>query len=125
MNPISELVPFLTKTFPLSLKGVWEYLVEALQKLPLSLLLNLAYRIGVFYAATKIIPSLYKSVSYPSTTSLQQRSRQPSSTRLSSLESSERVPLKSRKSFHLKPPHHQPPSAFIRLIYAYSPCLVI
>ncbi|CCG23161.1 Ice2 protein [Candida orthopsilosis Co 90-125] len=125
MNPISELVPFLTETFPLSFKGVWEYLVEAIQKLPLSLLLNLAYRIGVFYAATKIIPSLYKSVSYPSTTPLQQRSRQPSSTRLSSLDSSERVPLKSRKSFHLKPPHHQPPSAFIRLIYAYSPCLVI
>ena len=37
----------------------------AIKTLTLPLLLNLAYRIGVFYAATKIIPSLYQSASYP------------------------------------------------------------
>ncbi|KAI5962353.1 uncharacterized protein KGF55_003429 [Candida pseudojiufengensis] len=140
LNPISEVVPFLASTLPLSFKGVWEFLVMAIHNLTLPLLLNLAYRIGVFYAATKIIPSLYQSVSYPTVTppkTPQPRSRQTSSSAISeminnenenedqNLLKDERVPLKSRKSFHLKPPHHQPPSAIIRLIYAYSPCLII
>lgn len=157
LNPISELVPFLTSTMPSSFKGVWEFLVMAIQNLTLPLLLNLAYRIGVFYAATKIIPSLYKS-SYPNITSPPKSpkigSRHSSSTALRELANVDpsrpesattitsknsksdltnsfntngvnRIPLTSKKSFHLKPPHHQPPSAIIRLIYAYSPCLII
>ncbi|CAK9437030.1 uncharacterized protein LODBEIA_P14920 [Lodderomyces beijingensis] len=136
LNPISEVVPFLASTLPSSFKGVWEFLVMAIQNLTLALLLNLAYRIGVFYAATKIIPSLYQSVSYPSVTppkTPQPRSRQTSSSSLhqmlgeandSSVNDRKHVAHK-RKPFHLKPPHHQPPSAIIRLIYAYSPCLII
>lgn len=141
LNPISEVVPFLASTLPSSFKGVWKFLIMAIQTLTLPLLLNLAYRIGVFYAATKIIPSLYQSISYPSVTppkTPQTSSRQPSSVSLSHLTdpksptsppvssiSSSKPNLRSKKSFRLKPPHHQPPSVIIRLIYAYAPILII
>ncbi|KAI3406051.2 hypothetical protein KGF56_001270 [Candida oxycetoniae] len=153
LKPISEVVPFLASTLPSSFKGVWKFLVMAMQNLTLPLLLNLAYRIGVFYAATKIIPSLYKSVSYPpvalkknlkstsrqpSSLSLHDKQQEPTEQSLSSSSSSSslslssssvyhknRIPLTAKKSFHLTPSRHQPPSAIIRLIYAYSPCLII
>lgn len=156
LSPILHLVPFLASNLPGSFKTIWEFLIMAIQKLTVPLLLNLAYRIGVFYAATKIIPSLYYNSSYPTgspprtpprsparTPSLN-RSREPSSASLAT--SIEQVilpsvtdellshdhfkepatPIRSRKnSFRLRPPHNQPPSAIIRLIYAYSPCLII
>ena len=147
LNPISEVIPFITSTLPSSFKGVWKFLIMAIKTLTLPLLLNLAYRIGVFYAATKIIPSLYQSVSYPLVTPPKTpqsgSSRQPSSVSLSSfkevssstttttttsvseIEKSGKLKLKTKNSFRLKPPHHQPPSVIIRLIYAYSPCLII
>lgn len=149
INPISQLIPFLASNLPGSFKTIWEFLLMAIQKLTLPLLLNLAYRIGVFYAATKIIPLLYQNAAYPNTpprTPPQAtRSRQASNKSLSELASSipttedtnleESIsfkevtkpitPLRDRKSFRLKPPHHQPPSAIISLIYAYSPCIVI
>lgn len=88
-NTISQLVPFLASNLPGSFKTVWEFFVMAIQKLTLPLLLNLAYRIGVFYAATKIIPSLYHGANYPSLspprTPPQVRSRQASTTSISTL----------------------------------------
>ncbi|CAI5756054.1 unnamed protein product [Candida verbasci] len=158
LNPISEVVPFLTLNLPQSFKGIWEFLIMSIKNLTLPLILNLAYRIGVFYAATKIIPSLYQSSSTTSYTSSppktpQLRSRQSSSTSLkttkqqTSTTSLNKInddktnlsqdhhhqPKESQiisshpnlNKFRLKPPHHQPPSAIIRLIYAYSPCLII
>lgn len=135
LNPISEVIPFITSTLPSSFKGVWKFLIMAIKTLTLPLLLNLAYRIGVFYAATKIIPSLYQSASYPLITppkTPQPGSRQVSTTSLSTFTSSttstvldQHSKLRTKNSFRLKPPHHQPPSVIIRLIYAYSPCLII
>ncbi|KAK6456392.1 ICE2-domain-containing protein [Scheffersomyces xylosifermentans] len=149
LNPISQVVPFLASNLPGSFKTIWEFLIMAIQKLTLPLLLNLAYRIGVFYAATKIIPSLYHNASYPSTPPRTPpqvtRSREASTKSFSELAASVSkseeaqlddaiafkeattaiAPLKSKKSFRLKPPHHQPPSAIIRLLYAYSPCIII
>ncbi|KAG7660378.1 uncharacterized protein J8A68_006112 [[Candida] subhashii] len=142
LNPISEVVPFLAFTLPGSFKGVWEFLIMASQKLTLPLLLNFAYRIGVFYAATKIIPSLYQAATFGAITPPKTpipRSRQTSSTSLSRMQSSNNgsqdintTPeepnhkgIRSKKTFHLKPPSTQPSSTFLRLIYAYSPCLII
>lgn len=162
-NTISQVVPFLASNLPGSFKTIWEFLIMAIEKLTLPLLLNLAYRIGVFYAATKIIPSLYHGANYPTfsppRTPPQVRSRQASTTSISTLnlsseyvqhdaltpKSSEekaeltydpnedtkvstptsgtpRAPSR-RKSFHLR--KKQRPSTIIRLIYAYSPCIVI
>ncbi|KAK6202941.1 ICE2-domain-containing protein [Scheffersomyces amazonensis] len=145
LNPISQLLPFLASNLPISIKTVWEFLIMAIHRLTLPLLLNLAYRIGVFYAATKIIPSLYNNVSYPINTPPRtpnqlNRSRTASHTSVVSIPSSSNIDqdnagiqdssssgnkLSHKKSFRLKPPHHQPPSAIIRLIYAYSPCIII
>ncbi|ODV81226.1 ICE2-domain-containing protein [Suhomyces tanzawaensis NRRL Y-17324] len=147
LNPILLVVPFLASNLPGSFKTIWEFLIMAIHKLTLPILLNLAYRIGVFYAATKIIPSLYHNSAYPTispprTPPLLTRSRQASSTSLAHLDLKEPEPVVSpkepedteveptpklghKKSFRLKPPHHQPPSAIIRLIYAYSPCIII
>ncbi|RLV91052.1 Protein ICE2 [Spathaspora sp. JA1] len=144
LNPISEVVPFLASTLPASFKGIWDFLIMATFKLPFPLFLKLAYRIGVFYAATKIIPNLYQSAAYPSVSPPKTptpRSRQTSSTSLSRMtnEASESCDTtttlasspdpkhlqKRKRSFRLKPPHHQPPSAMIRIIYAYAPCLII
>ncbi|EGW33995.1 uncharacterized protein SPAPADRAFT_59403 [Spathaspora passalidarum NRRL Y-27907] len=139
LNPISELVPFLASTLPASFKGIWDFLIMAILKLPFPLFLKLAYRIGVFYAATKIIPTLYHSAAYPSVTPPKTptiRSRQASSTSLSRMSNETEPNSKAnstdpkrshrrKKSFRLKPPHHQPPSAMIRIIYAYAPCLII
>lgn len=143
INPFSQVLPFLASNLPGSFKTIWEFLVMSIQKLTLPILLNLAYRIGVFYAATKIIPSLYHNASYPAITPPRtptqiSRSRQASSSSISklSLETNDsqsdlskteppRKTLRSKKSFRLKPPNHQPPSAIIKLIYAYSPCIII
>ncbi|KAK6464394.1 ICE2-domain-containing protein [Scheffersomyces coipomensis] len=163
LNPISQLLPFLASNLPISIKTIWEFLIMAIQRLTLPLLLNLAYRIGVFYAATKIIPSLYNNVSYPTTPPPSRTppqlttSRSASHTSVSSIPSNDKsnnntdhissgdigsndssdkniTPSSSsissqsllrKKSFRLKPPHHQPPSVIIKLIYAYSPCIII
>lgn len=172
-NTISQLLPFLASNLPGSFKTVWEFLIMAIQKLTLPLLLNLAYRIGVFYAATKIIPSLYHGANYPTfsppRTPPQIRSRQASTTSISTLNLSPEYPATTenggltpavlqknhedkaeltydhteydsdtkvstptsgiprspskKKSFHLR--KTQKPSTVIRLIYAYSPCIVI
>ncbi|EMG48798.1 hypothetical protein G210_0580 [Candida maltosa Xu316] len=167
LNPISEVVPFLASTLPSSFKGVWKFLIMTIQTLTIPLLVNLAYRIGVFYAATKIIPSLYQAVSYPSSVSTPPKTSQPTSRQVSSASlanltspssssstsssssssssatgataatststselnnnnnTTTKPSIRARKSFRLKPPHHQPPSVIIRLIYAYAPCLII
>lgn len=96
-NTLSQLVPFLASNLPGSLKTIWEFLIMAIQKLTLPLILNLAYRVGVFYAATKIIPSLYHGANHPTLspprTPPQIRSRQASTTSISTL--------------HLSPPFEQ------------------
>lgn len=159
-NTLSHLVPFLASNLPGSFKTVWEFLITAIQKLTLPLMLNLAYRLGVFYAATKIIPALYHGANYPSLspprTPPQIRSRQASTTSISTLqlspalstavESTKDVPEATlsksnsqrtlneldveptkepvrKKSFRIKRPER--PSTIIRLIYAYSPCIII
>lgn len=158
-NTVLQLLPFLASNLPGSFKAIWEFLIMSIHKLPLPLLLNLAYRIGVFYAATKIIPSLYHDASYPFNTPprtpSQTRSPRPSSTNIPGLSqsgsnsqtpsnsrhnsthgtSSEEVidtteiqPLSrsqssfTRNSFGKK---REPRSTIVRLIYSYSPCIVI
>lgn len=160
INPILHLVPFLTSNIPRSFKAVWEFLIMAIHKLTLPLLLNLAYRIGVFYAATKIIPSLYYNSSHPTVSPPRTPSRSTSGAAL--LQSTEPKsllmdggedhsadnassvvpghfldtmkyttpninpkPLRKKSTFRLKPPHRHPSSTILKLIYAYSPCLII
>ncbi|CAK7896570.1 hypothetical protein CAAN1_04S06414 [[Candida] anglica] len=150
---VSQLVPFLASNIPGSFKTIWEFFIMATQKLTLPLLLNLAYRIGVFYAATKIIPSLYHSASYPTSTPPRtpalQRSRQSSTSSISNLllsdennshgqhsEESVVEPIgtsESHSNDNSKPTvHHHynkksnaPPSTILKLIYSYSPCIII
>lgn len=136
-HKLLQFVPFLALNLPASFKSLWEFLLMAIEKLPLLLLVSLAYRIGVFYGATKIIPSLYHGASYPlispARTPPQPASRKSSRTSISEMgisdqadgEKSRNDKNVSKSGFGIKPPHRLPPSAIIRLIYAYSPCLII
>lgn len=161
---VSQLVPFLASNIPGSFKTIYEFFIMATQKLTLPLLLNLAYRIGVFFAATKIIPSLYHGATYPSMntpprTPPRIRSRQPSLTHIDPLdinkdgvatsystphESSSdlrQTSIQSQAEFeanvitpvtsthqdskvHSSSPVHQA-STIVKLIYSYSPCIII
>lgn len=125
---ILAVLPFLASNLPRSFKTIWDFFLELLQKLTLPLLINLAYRTGVFYAATKIIPSLYHG--FPSNTpprTPQLRSRQVLSSSVSSLHISdpeaEEAYRRKQERFELQ--HKRPPSTTMRLIYAYSPCIII
>ncbi|CAH2352882.1 protein Ice2p [[Candida] railenensis] len=130
----SQLVPFLASNIPGSFKTIWEFFISATQKLTLPLLLNLAYRIGVFFAATKIIPSLYHGASYPSSTTPPispsiALSRQPSNNHLDQQHHADEIPTEPSQfnvaSSSPFPQHTQQPSTIIRLIYSYSPCIII
>lgn len=104
-----SVVPFLAANFPSSVKAVWGAFLLLLLKLTVPLLVNLAYRIGVFYAATKIIPSLYHGLPYsPPRTPM--RLRQPLLLSVSTLSE-----VTVRRA----------PSRVLRLIYAFLPCIII
>lgn len=125
-HPVTEtllnVLPFLASNIPHSFRTIWEYLIAALHKLTLPLLINLAYRIGVFYAATKIIPSLYHGLPYSPPRTPQLRSRQVSSSSVSSLYIGDEPQERRPPRLQLK---KQPPSTTMKLIYAYSPCIII
>lgn len=132
-NPVTEkissVIPIFASNIPHSFHAVGQFFFSAVQKLTLPLLINLAYRIGVFYAATKIIPSLYHGLPYSPPRTPQIRSRQVLSSSITSLhldDSSKSRPIKARPSsrFPLRD-RVTKPSAVIRLIYAYSPCIII
>lgn len=149
-NTVMLLFPFLAENLPGSFKTIWEFLITAILKLPLPLVLNLAYRIGVFYAATKIIPSIYHGSPYlstPPSTPSHIRSRQSSSscfprddnhftiarsTEVEMEDTNEDMPSEvlskqeSRVLNNAKASRRRdPPSTILKLIYAYSPCIII
>lgn len=125
-NTILAVLPFLAQNLPGSFKTIWDFFLSSAEKLTLPLVVNLAYRIGVFYAATKIIPSLYHRLPYsPPRTPPHLGSRLSSSASISPVllqadvkrkEQQARLKLKSARSA---------PSTTIKLIYAYSPCIII
>ncbi|KAG7194393.1 uncharacterized protein KQ657_004606 [Scheffersomyces spartinae] len=68
---IQQVITFLAANLPHSFKTIGEFLIEATQNITVLPSISLIYRIGVFYAATKIIPSLYheSSLLYSTTSS--------------------------------------------------------
>lgn len=112
------VLPALAANLPHAFVAVWDFFFAAVLKLTLPLLFNLAYRIGVFYAATKIIPLLYHTLPHlPARTP--QRSTHLLSTSIAAL-------LQDQPS-HPHPPAIPPirSPAAVRWIYAYSPCIII
>ncbi|PVH13460.1 uncharacterized protein CXQ87_001565 [Candidozyma duobushaemuli] len=121
-NTISAVLPFLAHNLPGSFKTIWDFFLSSAEKLTLPLVVNLAYRIGVFYAATKIIPSLYHRLPYsPPRTPPHIGSRSSSSSSISPISSQQE---EKRKVPRLNRPRSAP-STTISLIYAYSPCIII
>lgn len=136
-QPVSETIlsalPLLASNIPNSFRTIWTFFLSAIQKLSLPLLFNLAYRIGVFYAATKIIPLLYHGIPFlPPRTPLL-GSRQVLSSSVSTLQLNPQmseirpdIPRirrpSGRISFRKKP---KAPSTILTLIYAFSPCIII
>lgn len=130
-NTILAVLPFLAQNLPGSFKTIWDFFLSSAEKLTLPLVVNLAYRIGVFYAATKIIPSLYHRLPYsPPRTPPHISSRLSSSASISpiSLSSSTSMQANEKGNERLKINRARArarPSTTIRLIYAYSPCIII
>lgn len=104
---ILAVLPFLAAALPASLRSVWDFFIRALTKLTTPLVVNLAYRIGVFYAATKIVPLLYHGLPHLPPRTPMLRLRQTLSVSLHT---------------EMGPPR---PSRVLRLIYAYAPCIII
>ncbi|MCH0628958.1 hypothetical protein JNB11_03145 [Kocuria palustris] len=114
-----DLLPVLAQKLPTSFKTIWEFLLDAIEKLTVPLMVNFAYRIGVFYAATKIIPSLYQSAGVHRRPLL--HLHHPSALSILSSDST----LSSRPSPPQRPVKQYKPGRLLRLIYAYSPCIII
>lgn len=130
--PVNEtlltVLPYLASNLPSSFMAVWDFFLLALQKLTMPLVVNLAYRTGVFYAATKIIPLLYHALPYLPPRTPQLRSRQVLSLSVSSLRISESDPheLERKKlTARIHRTKRTPPLTTLKLIYAYSPCIII
>lgn len=154
-NTILTILPFLAANLPGSIKTMFDFLKMSVRKLPVPVLFNFSYRIGVFFAGTKIIPALYHSTLYPSTspprTPPSIRSRETSTSSISSMSLSRSNSNHSSTSLH---PHNsnsssslshtrsksssnkssdmlkqfssnKPPSTIVTLIYSYSPCIII
>lgn len=79
-DSLTQVVSMLTLSVPVSFQAVIEFLIAATKTITPAVLFNLAYRVSVFYSATRIIPAL-------------------------------------------KSP--QPSTRSMRIIYAFSPCIVI
>ncbi|EGV60710.1 ICE2-domain-containing protein [Yamadazyma tenuis ATCC 10573] len=134
-NTISTILPFLAANVPASFRTMYEFLNVSITKLPIPVLFNFSYRITSFFAATKIIPALYHSTLYPSaspprTPSLV-RSRETSTASITSMSLSRSESNNSQASIHSTRNMRQqfssdkPPSTIVRLIYSYSPCIII
>ncbi|OBA21087.1 ICE2-domain-containing protein, partial [Metschnikowia bicuspidata var. bicuspidata NRRL YB-4993] len=130
--PVAEKIlsalPVFASNIPHSFTTIYKFFISAVQKLTLPVLINLAYRIGVFYAATKIIPSVYHGLPYSPPRTPQIRSRQVSSSSIPSIHLADKDSEARRDLLPTRAAHHpkrDPPSTIIKLIYAYSPCIII
>lgn len=57
-DSVTQLVSTLTLNVPVSFQAVMDFLIAASKTMTPSVLVNLAYRVSVFYSATRIIPAL-------------------------------------------------------------------
>jgi hypothetical protein len=57
-DSMTQLVSTLTLNVPVSFQAVMEFFIAASKTITPSVLVNLAYRVSVFYSATRIIPAL-------------------------------------------------------------------
>lgn len=108
LQKLSQVIPFLTANLPSSFKTIWEFLITAIHTLTIPLIINLSYRTGVFYAATKIIPSLYHNA----------HATPPRTPRPSQVNLSTNFPPNNANNTWKN-------NTIMRLIYAYSPCIII
>lgn len=88
-NANSVIIGFFLQHFPGSFEPLWDFFKISINNLTFSILIQLAYRITVFFAATKIIPIL---------------------TPINNAKGSSEMQKRSTSS---------------RLIYLYSPCIII
>lgn len=133
-NTLLTVVPFLAANLPGSIKTMYDFLKISVKTLPIPVLFNFSYRIAVFFAATKIIPALYHSTLYPSTNSpprtppLEKSSSislsrsNSNSSNISHISSNSSRSSSSTTEFHLS---SKQPSTVVRLIYSFSPCIII
>jgi hypothetical protein len=124
IDTVLNAVPFLASNLPMTLKTIWHFLVISLQKLTVPLLLSLAYRLSVFYAATKIIPSLYYGSMYPTFSPPRTPASKSRKSSSSSLFQEGTIP-KPQSLPHKNISTRQPKATILKLIYAYSPCFII
>lgn len=139
-NTILTILPFLASNLPASIRTMYDFLNISITKLPLPVLFNFSFRIAVFFSATKIIPALYHSTLYPSASPPRTpplvRSRETSMTSLNAYTLTRSDSNTSQTSNHSsgssksrKEANHfsssKPPSTIVKLIYSYSPCIII
>ncbi|VEU21113.1 DEKNAAC102056 [Brettanomyces naardenensis] len=116
---VNVLWRFIAENLPRSFEPLWDFFKISMSNLTVPILIQLAYRICVFFAATKIIPILQpiqhhdSPLSTPTTT-------EPQIGKLTKTDSRQdrggrvRSPMKNKNA-----------STPSRLIYLYSPCIII
>lgn len=109
----SFLWRFITENFPHSFQSLYDFWKISIENLTLPILINLIYRIGVFWAATKIIPILR-----PYKTSSAKRNEYHQKEELNTSEAATADGVKQSAN-------HEKPSTALHVIYLYSPCIII
>lgn len=131
-DTLLELFVFITSNVPRSFENLSSFLIIAIRKLTLHLILNLFYKIGVFYAAIKIISLLSDDTLYMGRSSYKKDTLTmfPVDNLTDENLSSQFYDTKSqnlkasKKKFKLQKQHQQTFSK-MKIVYEYLPCIII
>jgi len=123
---------FIAENLPRSFEPLWDFFKISMSNLTVPILIQLAFRIGVFFAATKIIPILQPIQHYDSPLSSPANSEASSifpvdekvqgKDETSDEEEVHTISLSSTLN-HARPPENT--STSMKLLYLYSPCIII
>lgn len=123
---------FIAENLPRSFEPLWDFFKISMSNLTAPILIQLAFRIGVFFAATKIIPILQPIQHYDSPLSSPANSeassifpvdeKRKTEEDTSDEEEEHKISLSSTLS-RARPPENT--STSLKLLYLYSPCIII
>lgn len=124
---VDTIAQLIIQHFPHSFETLWDFFKISINNLTYSLLFQLAYRILVFFAGTKIIP-IFSMGRSPTSSSSSTPTPTPTPTTTTSTEES--MPTTSADKFETqeagkKIKSKNSTSTSGRLIYLYSPCIII
>lgn len=117
------MIDFILDHFPRSFEPLWDFFKISINNLTFSILMQLAYRIAVFFAATKIIPILSSINSETALDAGPDINADTDADADADADSRTGAGYSGNKTSRAN--RQQPQSTSGRLIYLYSPCIII